>query len=108
MREAGVIVDDKPKIYSQDIDQTNQSLLFPDINLRIPLKLNGIFSYFETQAPTRNEIEHCDMTFITPDSNEWNLYSNYFALNEDAMLDWEGNITQKSWRDKTRVNEDHK
>ena len=24
------------------------------------------------------------------------------------MLDWEGNITQKNWRDKTRVNEDHK
>ena len=95
MREAGVIVDDKPKIHSGDVDQINHSLFFPDINLRIPLKLNGIFSYFETQATICNEIEHCDTTFISPDSIEWYPYSDHFALNKDAMLNWEGNITQK-------------
>ena len=72
------------------------------------MKLNGIFSYFETQAPTCNEIEYCETTFITPDLIEWDPYSDHFALSEDAMLDWEGNITQKSWIDNTRVNEDHK
>ena len=46
-----------------------------------------MFSYFEIGTPTRNEIEHCDTTFITPDAIEWDPYSDHFALNEDAMLD---------------------
>ena len=95
IREVGVIVDFKPKIHSQNVDQENDSLFFPDIRLRIPLKLNGIFSYFETRMPKRNEVKHCDTSFITPDAIKWNPYSNHFALNKDAMLDWQGNITQK-------------
>ena len=85
MREAGVIVDDKPKIHSWDVDHTNHSQFFPDINVQIPLKLNGIFSYFEIWALTCNEIEHCDTTFITPDAIEWDPYSDHFALNEDEV-----------------------
>ena len=70
MRAAGGIVDNKPKIHPKNVDQVNHSLFFPDISLRIPLKLKGIFSYFEKRKRICNEVEHCDTTFITPVSIE--------------------------------------
>ena len=34
----------------------------------------------------------CDKIFITPDSVEWDPYSDYFAANEAAMLDCDGTL----------------
>ena len=48
MREKGVVVNDVPKIQLEDPDESDYSLEFPEIKLRIPLKLWGIFSYLPT------------------------------------------------------------
>ena len=92
MREAGIIVDEKPKVQCMEPSVDNHSLYVPDFDLRIPLKLNGIFSYFVTRKPTRDEVDHCKSFFITPDSIEWDPYQVHYSLNEDAMIDWEGNL----------------
>ena len=59
MREAGIIVDEKPKVQCVEPSVDNHSLYVPDFNLRIPLKLNAIFSYFATRKPTKDEVDHC-------------------------------------------------
>ena len=50
MREAGLIVDETPKIQmAGDATIENHSIFDPVTNVRIHLKLNGIFSYFMTR-----------------------------------------------------------
>jgi hypothetical protein len=98
LREAGIKVKDIPKIHVDDPDETDHSLYFPDDNIRIPLQLCGIFSFFHTRSPTLDEISHSEPIFLTPDSNNWNPYSDHFATNEESMIDWEGNMKSKKFR----------
>ena len=81
MRQGGVTVDEKPKIHCSDPTSTNHSISFPDNDLRIPLQLNGIFSFFYTRDPNNDELVGCDKLFITPDASQWNPYCSSFKLN---------------------------
>ena len=106
MREAGLIVNDVPKIHKENPEVDDHSVIFPDIDLSIQLQLNGIFSYFHVRMPLANEIEHCDKVFLTPDSSTWNPYSPHYAENEAAMLDWEGRLVEQRFRKKYKKNDD--
>ena len=48
VREACVVINDKPKMHVSDTLLDDHAIIFVKDNMRIPLKLNGIFSYFET------------------------------------------------------------
>ena len=52
VREAGVVINDKPKIHVSDPLFDDHAIIFVKDNMKIPLKLNGIFSYFETTTPS--------------------------------------------------------
>ena len=68
LREAGLIVSDVPKIHTRQEDLTNDthcviSSLDGDGNgtdLRIRMKLDGIFSYFPTRKLSMAELENCE------------------------------------------------
>ncbi len=98
MREAGLQVNDTPKIHVDDPDEHHHAIRFPDDALTIPLRLNGTFSFFHTRAPTFDEVKFKEPIFLTPDSDNWNPYSDHFCENEDSMLDWEGNMVPKRLR----------
>ena len=98
MREAGLIVKDTAKIHIADPDSSDHAISFPDIDLRVPLQLWGVFSFFHSRMPTSDEIAHCDKVFITPDSSNWDPYSDHFARNEESMLDYDGNIVNRKQR----------
>jgi len=69
MREAGLNVNDVPKIHADDPDKDNHAISFPGTDLQIPLQeLWGVFSFFHMIIPTSDEIRHCDKIFMTPDS----------------------------------------
>ena len=106
MREAGLVVNDIPKIHVKDPDTDDHAILFPEDNLKIQLQLSGIFSYFHIRMPLANEIEHCDKVFLTPDSIAWNPYSPHYAENESAMTDWEGKLVDQRYRKKYKKNDD--
>ena len=55
MRDGGVIVNDAPKIHSEDPVVFYYCISFDHSNLRIPLQLNGVFSYFHTRVPTERK-----------------------------------------------------
>ena len=105
LREAGLVVNDKPKIHSDMPTVEDHSIYAPDVDLRIPLKLNGIFSYFHTRKPTPEEIQNCrDHIIITPDGDDWDPYSTHYAINEESMLDWEGNMKDKRfWKNEKQT-----
>lgn len=64
MREAGLIVNDVPKIHFQDSQSTDHAIIFPDDDLRIPLLLSGTFSYFKSCKPIGEDIDDCDPLFF--------------------------------------------
>ena len=91
LREAGIEVNDVPKIHMADPDETAHSLFFTETNFRIPLSLWGIFSYLPVSKPSEDELtSNDDVYLLTP--SRWNPHSSAYASNESNMLDWQGNI----------------
>ncbi len=82
MRSSGVIVDDVPVHLSHDNSSTH-SIIFPDEDMSIPLKLNGCFSYIPTRTPTSDEIESCRWLTLTSDA-PWDPNKIPFSDYEDA------------------------
>ena len=99
MRESSATVNDVPKIHCVDPTSDDHCITFPDSELRIPLHLNGTFSYFHSRKPTQSELEESDKIFITPDRQSWNPYCTSYQLNERSMLNYEGEITHANRRE---------
>ena len=105
IREAGVEVRDVPKIHVEDPHTEDHSIFFKDANVRIPLSLNGIFSYFPSGKPTEEEVEECEeILFLTPLA-PWDPYSDVYARNEEAMVDHEGIMRELEDRIKILLSE---
>ena len=97
MREAGIRVNDTPKIQTSNPTEEDHSIYFPESEFRIPLSLWGMFSYFVTAKPTAEQmIETEEVYLITP--NRMNPHCDAYATNEENMLDWEGNMIQRKDR----------
>ena len=70
MREAGLVVNDTPKIHVADPGVDNHSIYFLELKYRIPLSLSGIFSYFLSSKPTLSDLNNAEEEFLlvlTPD-----------------------------------------
>ena len=73
-REAGLILNDTPKIHCKDTIAEDHYLFYEETGLRITFTLNETFSMFETCYLTEDEIENAEKyptIFLTPDSNMW-------------------------------------
>ena len=91
MREAGVVVNDMPKIQATDPTTAMHSLYFPETGFRIPLSLRGVFSYFSTSRPTLLQLQKCEKVYLLTPA-EWNPHCDSYARNEAAMLDCNGEM----------------
>ena len=100
MREAGIEVQEWPKIHCDDPSVERHSLYFMEEELRIHLGLQGISSYLTTRFPSEDEIKSLPRLNITPDRDEWNPHEDYYSRCEESMMDFEGNIIEKALRDK--------
>lgn len=98
LREAGLEVNETPKIHVKDPAIEDHSIGFPGHDFRIPLSLWGIFSYFPTTAPTLQQIEECDDVYLLTPNGRWDPNVDAYAANEASMLDWEGNMVEKKDR----------
>jgi hypothetical protein len=97
MREAGVKVNDTPKIHATDPTEEDHSIYFPEADFRVPLSLWGMFSYFNTAKPTAQQMMEAENIYvITP--SKLNPHCDSFATNEDNMLDWEGHMINRKDR----------
>lgn len=97
MREAGIEVNDRPKIQSKEPSIEDHSLYFPEAELRIPLSLSGVFSGFVTSKPDIATLESCDDVYmLTP--TQWDPHAHAWRLNEESMLDWQGDMIERQDR----------
>ena len=100
IREAGIRVNDTPKIQTSDPTEEDHSIYFPDTEFRIPLSLWGVFSYFITLKPSTEQTMNAeDVYLLIPRSMNPNC--DAYAMNEENMLDWEGNMVQR--RDRVQI-----
>ena len=94
MHKAGIIMNSVPKIQVTDPLVDDHAITFPETGFHILLSLWGTFSYFPMSKPSRNDlVDPQDIYLLTP--TRWNPHSNAYARNEELMLDWEGNLTDK-------------
>lgn len=110
MREAGIKVDEIPKIHTPDPTEETHSIYFENQKFRIPLSLWGIFSYFPTSKPSELDLEACDDVYMLTPNGFWDPHSDAYARNEESMLDWEGNMIEESDRNMIllkEIPEDH-
>ena len=76
-------------------------LFFKGYDLQIPLRLHGIFSYFVKRKPDiksvvdADEPSICATEIYTLTPTKCNPYTDAYALNEESIVDWEGNIRKK-------------
>ena len=67
MHEAGIMVNDTPKIHVLDQTPDDHAIIFPGGEFCIPLSLWGVFSYFPTRAPMVEQVEGLDEVYmLTP------------------------------------------
>ena len=105
LREAGIHINDVPKIHVTSPTEEHHAITFHETNFRIPLTLHGTFSYFPTSKPSTQELEEPDDVYIlTPTT--WNPHSGAYVTNEESMLDWEGNMKHEKDHEKGVVLED--
>lgn len=70
MREAGIIVNDIPKIHVRNPQVKDHGIYFEESKVRIPLSLIGVFSYFPTSKPSEEELKNIeDILLLTPVNN---------------------------------------
>ena len=68
----------------------DHSIYTKEHDLRIPLQLDGIFSYFKTRALTHDEMEYPEnfsMMFLPLDPPPWDLYNESYAMNKASYLE---------------------
>ena len=81
LREAGIQINDVPKIHVTSPSEEHHAIIFQETNS----------TYFPTSKPTTQELEEPeDVYVLTPTT--WNPHSDAYVINEESMLDWEGNM----------------
>ena len=102
MSENGIMVNECAKIHCEEPTRHDHVIIFKGYDLCIPLRLHGVFSYFITRKPELEKVMDMDepsmyakeIYKLTP--TRWNPHTDAYALNEDSIVDWEGNIKEKS------------
>ena len=68
LRMNGATVNDVPRsLPGGDINNAH-SMVAPEADLKVPLKVNGVTSSFNTSAPTENELKTCTRVAPTNDT----------------------------------------
>ena len=89
LRSHGVIVNDTPlfALSPNQRDADSHCILSPEDSLRIPLKLDGVVSYFQIRKPTIDEIRdrdhfvHVEMCSF----QNWDPYAAHFCDDENLL-----------------------
>ena len=99
--EAGIEVNDTPKIQVKYPTIHDHSIYFPSSDVIITLSLNGILSYFPCRTPTIIDLDESDVLAITPDGHSWDPHCSAYADNEENMMNWNCQMVEP--KDRTRI-----
>ena len=72
----------------------DHAIIFVKEDMRIPLKLNGIFSYLETTTTSLEQVQDCEDLFLIALEHNWDPHTKVYAGNEVNIVDQEVNIKE--------------
>ena len=78
LRQAGIEVNDVPKIHTNEPTQSTHSVKFTETGFTIPLSLWGTFSYFPTSKPKADDMQASDEIYL--------LTPSTFNPHDDSMV----------------------
>ena len=107
LREAGLEVNEKPKIHCNEATVQDHSIYDSNSGLRIPLELDGIFSTFPTRVLNQEEMENpgdYPLVFISPDAPSWDPHIESYDINEASYTDHRGEMVYPQERRRDLVN----
>ena len=96
LREASLIIDNISKSQVSTPTKNYHSIYFPNENVRIPLLLHGIFLYFPFKKPSLNILNQNNNNVLFLTNSKINLHNKIYTENEQAIVDYEDNIREKS------------
>ena len=83
-------VDECPKFLSPIPSVINHSIYFPDVDLRIPLMLEGIVSNLSCRIPHQNEYHDTEsLLCLTPMTKNWDPHVQMYNNQEMAMMGYQ-------------------
>ena len=95
LREAGIEVNETPKIHKENPTVDDHAITFPNLGLRIPMGLWRVISYFPTSMPSIEEVNTSkNVHTLTP--NKWNPHTKQYASCEQSLINWEGKVMGKT------------
>ena len=104
MREVGLIVNDVPKIHTKEQELNDETHCIAakegdnGVDLKIPLKLDGIFSYFPTRKLTREEVGECEYIetlHLCPEGSNWDPSDESFHEREESFTNFRGDLIDR-------------
>ena len=95
MRLASLEVDECPKFLSATPALTNHSIYSKELDIRIPLRLEGIISCIDCRMPSDDELDLDLRIELTPKISNWNPHSEVYRNQEEAMVDYKGELKEK-------------
>ena len=105
LREAQITINEIAEIHVTAPTKEHHAITFQETNFRIPLSLHGTFSYFPTSKPSIQELEEPEDVYVLT-LTIWNPHSDAYIINEESMLDWEGNMRHEKNHEKRVLLED--
>ncbi len=84
LRYNGVTVDDCPKHLAPKDNPSTHSIFIPEQQVRVPLRLLGTMSVFDTRTPSKEEIDTCQWIILTIDE-PWDPKSERFNEEEEKV-----------------------
>jgi hypothetical protein len=91
----GIDIKECPRMLDPTTPDGSQSILFPNKELKIPLMLNGIVSYFPSRRPTKEEFKRCPHIKLTLNESEWNPHDEIYSNGELAMTGDNGSLLKR-------------
>jgi hypothetical protein len=103
LRDNDLRVNDEPKYMALNPSDDHHAIVIPmkgteGTELRIPLSLHGVISYFPSSKPTKEEYESTDLDLcldLTYENPEWDPSSPMFGEQENAMIDSSGRLIDR-------------
>jgi hypothetical protein len=90
-----VTINECPPVLTHMPKDEAHSIIFHKEQVKIPLRHNGIVSYFESRRPTLQEYQDCFHLQLTPDEPEWDPLDSTFGNHEDKMIGDDGNVLRR-------------
>ena len=85
IREAEIMVYDKPIIQVEKSTVEDHSIYFQETDLRTPLQLWCVFSYFPTSKTTSEYMTDSEEVYLLTTS-KWNPHDKSYSSNKESMI----------------------